>query len=191
MQALARKVQKALEPAGMHLTPLVSFAVQGSLAFAVVAELAPPAAAEGEPEDEAEQVLPQWTPELSRTRARKVPRPVGGLLVGWGVALCLLVAAIAGAWLLMDHDGGTTNIPPPAPPPIAADAAASADGAANGDAQADSPAMTAEQIALSLRGPNEPAPELIDDDGQTLWASPTSGSPLDLGICGGAPRRFW
>ena len=30
-------------------------------------------------------------------------------------------------------------------------------------------------------GSAEPAVELIDDDGQTLWASPTSGPPLNLG----------
>ncbi len=40
--------------------------------------------------------------------------------------------------------------------------------------------MVEDQVALGLRGAVEPAVEMIDDDGQTLWASPTSGSPIDL-----------
>ena len=56
-------------------------------------------------------------------------------------------------------------------------------------ADAESPDMTDEQVGLGRAPPAgsaEPAVELIDDDGQALWASPTSGPPLDLGHL---PRR--
>ncbi len=116
LQALARKVQKVVATAVDRLTPAVSFAQQGSLNYGVVAEFSPPPVAEEiVPPEAAAQSSEDWAVEIPLVRPTVKRRRVGSALVGWGVALALLLAA-GGAWLLVELQGEPTRALNPSRP---------------------------------------------------------------------------
>ena len=192
LQALARKVQKTVAPTAAGVPGDLAFAEQGSLTFAVLAELAPAT--------EIEAVLPptlppqpaeEWAVDLPIAPPRPRSRtPSTSTLVGWTVAAVMLLAAGI-VWLKMQPEGGASGgSQQEKSPSIAANEHGSSDdpsGAGGGD----EPPTVEDQVALEVGrvpGAAEPAVELVADDGQTLWASPTSGPPLNLGFLPAGPQ---
>ena len=109
-------------------------------------------------------------------------RRVGSALVGWGVALALLLAAV-GAWLLVELQGEPTRALNPSRP---CRSRPMRNFRPTIRPRPNPPRRKAHRWSKTRspwarpRGSAEPAVELINDDGQTLWASPTSGPPIDI-----------
>ncbi|HTU25742.1 MAG TPA: hypothetical protein VMF30_10110 [Pirellulales bacterium] len=178
LTAAARKIQKAVAASVSTLKREIPFSVHGQLTYAVLAEISPPPEEVVPPEaPDPEPPAQEWMAEMPASRPRRSRRRILPMLVGWGVPLAL----IAGAgiiWQKLEPVGGAGGGTPNHPPENVAIDSESAKPAS------DSPPVTSEdQVALEVRratGDEEPGTELIDDDGQTLWASPTSGAPIEL-----------
>jgi hypothetical protein len=100
--------------------------------------------------------IPAGLPRPQRTKHNY------GLVFG-ALAACLVIGAIvAGRAILSDRSEPTT--PPAAPQPAA---------------QHSTP-VAPEALPKTGPPPDKQVSSLVDDDGKTLWASPTNGKPLDL-----------
>ena len=106
LEAMARKVQKAIATGAERMKPALGWRRQGSLAFTVLAELSPAAVAPSSPpprlptpaernvEPAPEQPAEEWAPDnIPAFQSRRKRRHWGPALVGWGVGLGLIGAA--------------------------------------------------------------------------------------------------
>ena len=119
----------------------------------------------------------QWAPEIPAFQARRKRRRWGPALVGWGVGLGLIGGA-AWVWFKVVEPVETAAVVPQQNSPTTADGQGAPVGSPAGQAET---APVDEGLAVGhVAGAGQPAVELVEDDGETLWASPTSGSPLKL-----------
>ncbi len=114
------------------------------------------------------------------------PRSSPALYASIGGALLLTVAALFSAWMLY---GGASNATPAVSSPVPS----TPDAPASNSSESGSPLPTSTdntgELAPPLVTPEDS--NLIDDDGETLWASPTSGKPLNMTyLPGGAQLIF-
>jgi hypothetical protein len=125
-------------------------------------------------------------PRAARGLPRRTARgPLNAMTVAATLALVAL-AVVGGYWMWSDRDGGgptSANVPnrPPdtvGPPPAAAAGAT--------ERAAVSPATPPDHGRADAPSPPGAPPAAhakvveVDDDGQTLWVSPTHGGPLDF-----------
>ncbi|HEX4143103.1 MAG TPA: hypothetical protein VHY91_06105 [Pirellulales bacterium] len=197
LHALARKVQKAVAATAGQLKETPVFAVQGSLTYAVLSDLTPPPVIEPAPEapaSEPEQPAADWVVEIPVAPSRPRRRRSASTFVGWGVALVMLAAGGAVGWHMYPQwaaNGGTDR--DKTSTTAANDGASPDESAGSGGEGADGPPTAEDQVAWEVRRPAgaaEPAVEMIADDGQTLWAAPTSGPPLNLGYLPAGPQAI-
>jgi hypothetical protein len=184
--ALARKVQKAVGATAGRLKKEVSFSEQGSLTFAVLAEFSPPpVVVAAVPPALPERPADDWAVEIPVAPPRPRRRRSASTYVGWGVALAMILAG-GGVWLKMQPEGGAnSSSQQQKSSSVAANEQPSPDDpSASGAGGTEGSSPVEDQVAFEVRRPAgaaEPAVEVIADDGQTLWASPTSGPPLNFG----------
>lgn len=95
----------------------------------------------------------------ARPRTRRAPASSAPLLVAFGITAVLALAAAALVWSFWPNES-----PPQLRPP---------------DSAATTPAPVAASPPETLA-----APKPVADDGSSLWASPTSGEPLEVGLLG-------
>ena len=95
-------------------------------------------------------------------------------LVGGGVGLALVAAIIvAGLLVSSQDDRAEKTLPPPT-------TAEGAERGGNRNPGAAAPASGAQPQTVNAKTSSKPAVSEVEDDGQTLWVSPTAGEPLDL-----------
>jgi hypothetical protein len=187
LDAHARKAQKLTATGEEQLVSEFVWQNQGSLVFTVLADfdaaptvvMAPPPihrAVTPPPPIPVEQPAEPWpAAELPVFHVRTKRRGLGPALMGWGMALVLLLGA-GWAWMTIDPTfGGILKGPEER-------SIANHDDPFPVDSpqpeQADTPQTDPSLTAGRATGP--PTVELVEDDGQTLWTSPTSGPPLKL-----------
>lgn len=138
---------------------------------------APPAmtiapAATGEPEAVRPSAGDAAKPSLPRKRRRQRPMATRQTMP-WILAFGSALAVLSGAVYVLNSLPGPGMTAAPAKPVAPTKQAAKP--------QAREPAVAPVDSTATDRGAAErSAPQVIDDDGQLLWASPTSGPPLDL-----------
>jgi hypothetical protein len=178
--AVARKAQQAIATGNEQMVAKPTWHSQGTLAFAVLAIFSPAPTVAAVPQPVAEPSAESWPPaELPAFHLRAKRRSWLPVLAGWGVAIFLLGGALL-AWMWIDPNNPlAAMLKTPEPSPAAAPTNTPA--VETPTPQPVEPQISPGDLELALAGVvDTPALELIDDDGQTLWASPTSGRPIGL-----------
>jgi hypothetical protein len=169
----------AIEPAADEITLDVGRVVPAEVgaapqdspeAIVIHTEQAPLGAGAADAENEFAIVVTDSETTLAAAGTRKRMSRVTLARIVAAIA-SIITLAITGAYLVYRD----RVIRAPDPPKVAAKTAPALDPRDDPDWQAN-----VERIKAGLRGESEPAADnLVDDDGQTLWASPTSGPPLE------------
>jgi len=192
IEMLAKDPSLRLASAAHAAQRLKSFATDaGAAGRAIEAADSPAEAAEVAPAEETQDTEPpEESDELSLfptispsdTSTSGLRRRGSGMLLAVGAALVLVLAL--GVWALLKSssdspspDVARVNPPAPVPSPVPTPPA---DNDKPPTDDADRANVAADTQALQE--------ELVDDDGKTLWTSPTHGPPLDLSYLPGGVR---
>ncbi len=119
-----------------------------------------------------------WLATVSAAQRKRAPRRLN-LSLAITATIALAVATGLGFWIFSSSPKNSDSTPSV----VGADGAVDPATAAPGDGGKASPEEAAPAVAAVQPVPaaqSSPATMEVDDDGQTLWASPTQGEPLSL-----------